>query len=36
LLDHGRHVDRIPDDDGISHQIEAQRLLGQGLAPTLP
>ena len=33
LLHDGRHVDRIPDDDRIGHQIEATGLVGQHLAP---
>ena len=35
LLHHGCHVDRIPDDDRIRHQIETERLLGSRLAATL-
>ena len=35
LLHDSRHVDCIPDDDRIGHQIETQRLLRQGLPPTL-
>jgi len=29
LLDDRGHVDGIPDDDSIRHQIETQRLVGQ-------
>ena len=35
LLYHRGHVDRIPDDHGIGHQIETQGLMAQGLPPPL-
>ena len=35
LLHNGRHVDRIPDNDRIGHQIETERLMSQRLAATL-
>lgn len=35
LLHHRRHVDRVPDDDGVRHEIQTQRLMGQGLPPPL-
>ena len=28
LLHHGRHVDRIPDDDRIRHEIQTECLMG--------
>src|SRR5262245_6776937 len=28
LLYHSRHVDRIPDDDGIRHEVQTERLMG--------
>jgi hypothetical protein len=29
LLHDRRHVDRVPDNDGIGHEIQTQRLMGQ-------
>ena len=35
LLHHCCHVDRVPDNDGIGHKIQTQRLMGQSLSPPL-
>jgi len=36
LLDDRGHVDRIPDDHGIGHQVETQGLVGQFFRALVP